>query len=87
MGGCWTKLKSLSTHGLSGWVSKEKAQNQLVKWTKWVGLSKSNQISINPTQDFFKILNRNIAKNELYPHKFSDFVSDFVIIHFNGSIR
>ena len=82
MGGCWTELKSLSTHGLSGWVSKEKAQNQLVKWTKWVRLSKSNQIPVIPTQDFLTILNRNIAKNELYPQKFSDFVSDFFFLIF-----
>ena len=62
------KLKSLVTHGLSGWVSKEKAQNKLVKWTKWVVFSKSNRIPDYPTQDFSRFLtisNRNIARNEL----------------------
>ena len=46
-------------------------------------LSKSNQISVNPTDDFSRfltILNRKIVQNEFYPQKFSDFVfvSDFV---------
>ena len=43
--------------------------------------SKINQIPVNPTQDFSRlltILNHNIAQNELYPQKLSDFVFDFV---------